>query len=96
MEKTNSSARITSFDRAGDLQPRISLAAAMRFVGCTDERTLAAALRRHNIPLLRLGRKRSMLVSDLQKLIEACTYYQIHDMPRRKTGGGQGPATAGH
>jgi hypothetical protein len=53
---------------------RIPLAAATRALGCTDKRTLLAAMRRHCIPIVRLGRERGVLVMDLEKLVAACTY----------------------
>lgn len=58
-----------------DLPRRISLADAARVAGCADKRTVAAALVRHGFPIVRLGRKCSVLVSDVEKLIELCTSY---------------------
>jgi hypothetical protein len=53
---------------------RVPLEAAARVLGCADKRTLLAALHRHGIPIVRLGRERGVLVVDLEKLVAACTY----------------------
>jgi hypothetical protein len=53
---------------------RISLATAAQIAGYRDRRTIAAALERHGLPILQFGRKRSVLLTDLEKLIARCTY----------------------
>jgi hypothetical protein len=53
---------------------RLPLEAAARVLGCSDKRTLLAALHRNGIPIVRLGRERGVLVVDLERLVAACTY----------------------